>query len=263
MVDYVAGIDIGSLCTKVVILDSEDNIVGHSIIRSGSVYKSAAEHAMEEALKKAGLETKDISYVLSTGYGRARVSFSNTEVSEISCHARGANYVFPDISVVIDIGGQDSKVIQLNGKGQAMKFVMNDKCAAGTGRFLEVMAASLEVDLDEMSKLAEASKNAIEISSVCTVFAESEVISLFGEGVDGADIAASIFRSAARRISGLAGQIGKKGKLTTMSGGVAKIKGMVRAIEQGLDTNLLVADEPQIIGALGAALIAQEKLRLA
>ncbi len=258
--NYVAGIDVGSLCTKVVILDSEDNIVAHSIIRSGSVYKSAAEDAIKKAMEKAGLELRDISYVLTTGYGRRRVSFSNSEVTEISCHARGINHVFTEVRVLIDIGGQDSKVIQLNEKGQAIKFVMNDKCAAGTGRFLEIMAASLGVDFDEMSRLAEASRNSIEISSVCTVFAESEVISLFSEGVDKADIAASIFRSAARRITGLVGQIGKRGKFA-MSGGVAKINGMVRAIEKNLNTTLLIPDEPQIIGALGAALIAQEKLR--
>ncbi len=257
--NYVAGIDVGSLCTKVVILNSVGNVVAHSIIRSGSVYKNAAEKAMKKAMEKAGLKQEEVSYVLATGYGRRRVSFANSEVTEITCHARGINHVFPETRVLIDIGGQDSKVIQINEKGQAVNFVMNDKCAAGTGRFLEIMAATLEVDFVEMSRLAEASRNSIEISSVCTVFAESEVISLFSEGVDKADIAASIFRSAARRITGLVGQIGKKGKFA-MSGGVAKIKGMVRALEEYLNTTLLIPDEPQIIGALGAALIAREKL---
>lgn len=256
---YFAGIDIGSLCTKAVILDSDKKIKAYTIIRSGAVYKGAGETALKEALTKAGLKQDDISFIVATGYGRARVPLADAQVTEISCHGRGANYVFPEARAIIDIGGQDSKAIEINEKGQAVKFVMNDKCAAGTGRFLEVMAGSLDVDLDDMSELASESKKEVEISSMCTVFAESEVISLFAEGTGKADIAAGIYRSIARRVTGLAGQIIRGGGKVTMTGGVAKSKGMVKALEKTLGTELLVAKEPQIIGALGAALIAYDK----
>ena len=255
---FYAGIDVGSLCTKAVIINADKKIEAYSIIRSGAVYRGAGENALKEALQKADLEQDKIDYIISTGYGRARVPFSNGQITEISCHGRGANFIFPEVSGVIDIGGQDSKVIEINEKGQAVKFVMNDKCAAGTGRFLEVMANSLEVDLEEMSEFAYMSTEQVEISSMCTVFAESEVISLFAEGAAKADIAASIYRSIARRITGLAGQIVRKGKIA-MTGGVAKSKGMVRALEESLGIKLFVPEEPQIIGALGAAINAREK----
>lgn len=254
---YFAGVDIGSLFSKMVIIKNDAAIKSYSIIRSGAVYKGAAENAAEKALSKAGLALDDISYIISTGYGRARVPFANSQVTEISCHGRGANHIFPEVRTIIDIGGQDSKVIQVNGNGKAVKFAMNDKCAAGTGRFLEVMAGSLDVDLDEMSELAENAKKDIEISSMCTVFAESEVISLFAKGVGKEEIASSVYNSVARRVTGLLGQVGKKEKIA-MTGGVAKSKGMVNALEKSIGTKLLVPKEPQIMGALGAALIACE-----
>ena len=162
---FTAGVDVGSLCTKVVILNSEKEIKSYAILRSGAVYRGAAEAALDEALKKAGLDAKELSYIVSTGYGRSRVAYANNEITEISCHARGANFISAEIRTVIDIGGQDSKVIQLNEKGQAVRFVMNDKCAAGTGRFLEVMAGALEVDLDEMSEISFQAKEDIEVPS--------------------------------------------------------------------------------------------------
>jgi len=222
--NFFAGIDIGSLFSKAVIIDKNGVVKAYSIIQSGAIYKGAAEKAMREALLKAGLKLADIAGIISTGYGRARVPFANGQVTEITCHGRGANFIFPEVRIIIDIGGQDSKVIEVNQKGRAIKFAMNDKCAAGTGRFLEVMAGSLGADLDEMSSLAEASTKDTEISSMCTVFAESEVISLFAQGVDREDIAASVFRSVARRITGLFGQVEKKGKVA-MTGGVAKAAG--------------------------------------
>ena len=255
---FYAGIDIGSLFSKVVIIDDTSVIKAYSIIRSGAVYKGAAEAAMDKAIVKADINKSDLDCIVSTGYGRARVPFADKQVTEISCHGRGANHVFSEVRTIIDIGGQDSKVIEINEKGQAVKFVMNDKCAAGTGRFLEVMAGSLEVDFEDMSELADKSKNNVEISSMCTVFAESEVISLFAQGICKPDIAAGIYRSIARRITGLAGQVGKKEKFA-MTGGVAKSTGMVKALGKSLKTTLLVPEEPQIIGALGAALIAKEK----
>jgi predicted CoA-substrate-specific enzyme activase len=162
------------------------------------------------------------------------------------------------VRTVIDIGGQDSKVIQINEKGQVVRFVMNDKCAAGTGRFLEVMAGALEFDLDEMSESSFQARENIEVSSMCTVFAESEVISLFAGGYAKSEIAAAVFRSIARRITGLVGQLGLKEK-AAMTGGVAKSRGMVRALEEKLGVTLMIPEEPQIIGALGAALFARDK----
>jgi predicted CoA-substrate-specific enzyme activase len=257
-VSYFAGIDIGSLCTKAVILNGDGRMVSYSILRSGAVYRGAGETAINDAMREAGIGPGDLAFVISTGYGRSKAPIADTQITEISCHARGASHAFPESRAVIDIGGQDSKAIEVNEKGQAVKFAMNDKCAAGTGRFLEVMAQSLDVDLEEMSELAFNSDKEIEISSICTVFAESEVISLFAEGAAKEDIAAGIYRSIARRVTGLAGQIGRKGNIT-MTGGVAKSRGMVRALEKSLGAELLLPEEPQIMGALGAALIARDK----
>ena len=262
MPDLVAGVDVGSLCTKAVIMDTAGNMVSFSILRSGSMYQGAAETCFAQALESAGLESNDISYIVSTGYGRARVPFANNEVTEISCHARGAKWFFPEVHTVIDIGGQDSKVVQIDDRGQAVRFVMNDKCAAGTGRFLEVMAVALEIDLEDMSELSlKAQQHDMEVSSMCTVFAESEVISLFAGGYDKADIAAAIFKAIARRITGLVGQLGVKEKVA-MSGGVAKSAGLVRALEKKLGTTLHIPEEPQIVGAWGAAIIAGERVSL-
>ena len=254
---FFAGVDIGSLCTKAVILNSDKNIEAYSIIRSGSVYQGAAEEALNKALSLGRLQQDDLSCLISTGYGRAQVPFADGQVTEISCHGRGANFVFPEARVVIDIGGQDSKVIEIAENGQAVKFVMNDKCAAGTGRFLEVMAGSLDADLDEMSELAAQSKADVEISSVCTVFAESEVISNIHQGVPKEEIVAGIHEAVGdRAVESLnrGGIVEDRG----FTGGVAKNIGVVRALENRLGLNVKVPEDPQIAGALGAALIAQK-----
>lgn len=256
---FTAGIDVGSLCTKVVILDGEKKIKSYAVLRSGSVYRGAAEAALKEALSGAGLDSDQINYIVSTGYGRSRVPCADSEITEISCHARGANYISAEIRTVIDIGGQDSKVIRLNETGQAVRFVMNDKCAAGTGRFLEVMADALGVDLEEMSEISFQAKKDVEVSSMCTVFAESEVISLFADGCSKPEIARAICRSIARRVTGLVGQLGVKERVA-MTGGVAKSKGMVHALEEKLGVSLLIPPEPQIIGALGAAIFAYDRV---
>lgn len=255
---FVAGIDVGSLCSKAVIMGHDRKIVSYAIIRSGSLYKEAAKTVIAEAARQANISLDDLTYIISTGYGRAIVPFTNGEVTEISCHGKGIRAVFPETEMVIDIGGQDSKVIYLNQNGHLSNFVMNDKCAAGTGRFLEVMAAALEVSLDEMGKISLQSTQEIEISSMCTVFAESEVISFFAGGYEKADIAAGIHQSIARRVMGLIGQLGIRSKIA-MSGGVAKSIGVVKALEKRLGVKLLVPEEPQIIGALGAALIAHDR----
>lgn len=255
----VAGVDVGSLCTKTVLMDTAGKVLSYNIIRSGSVYRGAAEVSMGQALESAALALSDIAYIVSTGYGRAKVDFAHVEITEITCHARGAKYLFPQVHTVIDIGGQDSKVIYVNDEGHATNFVMNDKCAAGTGRFLEVMAEALEVDLDDIGQFWFQSQKEIDVSSMCTVFAESEVISLFAEGEDKADIAAALHRAIARRITGMVGQLGIRERVA-MTGGVAKNVGVVQALQQKLETTLLVPEEPQIVGAWGAALIAAERV---
>lgn len=255
----VAGIDLGSLATKTVILDIDATMLSFHILRSGPVYHGVAETSLGKALDSAGLARDDVAYIVSTGYGRRRAPFADAEVTEITCHARGAKYIIPEARTVIDIGGQDSKVILVNEKGHVVNFVMNDKCAAGTGRFLEVMANSLDVSIERLGEFSLQSQQEVEVSSMCTVFAESEVISLRAEGCAVMDIIAALHRAIARRIIGMVGQVGMREKVA-MTGGVAKNIGVVRALEYKLGTNIILPDEPQISGALGAALIALDKV---
>jgi len=251
----VAGIDVGSLYTKALILDDQKNVLSYKIIKSGFAYDEAASSCLNDALSSLELDLHNIAHVISTGYGRARVSFANEHISEISCHARAAKFLFPEARTVIDIGGQDSKVIYVGEQGQVLNFVMNDKCAAGTGRFLEVMASALSVELGDMGPLSSRSTRDVEVSSQCTVFAESEVISLITAGTAREDIVAAIHRSIVRRVVAMIGQLGKKERVT-MSGGVTKNSGVVKELERALDTKLLISREPQVAGAVGAALIA-------
>ena len=256
----VAGIDVGSLTTKALLMDAAEKrkILSFRIIRSGGAFRTAADGAVEEALKLAGLQLKDIRHAVSTGYGREIVGFSNSRVTEITCHARGAKHLLPEAHTVIDIGGQDSKVIRLDDRGGVENFTMNDKCAAGTGRFLEVMASALEVEIGKLGELSAQSKQQVKVSSMCTVFAESEVISLLSKECSKADIAAAIHDAIARRIMGMVSQLGLRQKVV-MVGGVAKNSGVVRSLERMLGTTFLIPEEPQITGALGAALIAAER----
>jgi len=257
----VAGVDIGSIFTKVVIIDAESyDIISFSIMRSGASHENASRSATKDALRAAGMSLEDLAYVVSTGYGRSRVPFADRQITEITCHARAAKFLFPDAHTIIDIGGQDSKVIRIDAAGRVTNFVMNDRCAAGTGRFLEVMAEALEVDLGKMTELSLRATKNIEVSSVCAVFAESEVISLIASGHEKADIAAAIFRAIARRITGMVGQLGVQERVV-MTGGVAKNEGVVRALEERLNVKITVPEEPQIAGALGAALLAAESLK--
>ena len=259
----VVGVDIGSLATKTVVLGPEKEILAYDILRSGHNYQEASHESINSALGSAGIKREDVAYILSTGYGRGVATLStlaDAEVTEITCHAKGARRLFPDVRTIIDIGGQDSKVIGIDDKGDVTNFVMNDKCAAGTGRFLEVMASALSVDIGGMGDLIISSSGKVDVSSMCTVFAESEVISLFAKGHKKADIAAGIADSIARRITGLIGQVGLREKVT-MSGGVAKNRGVVHAIEERIETRLVVSEEPQIVGALGAAIIAANRAK--
>jgi (R)-2-hydroxyacyl-CoA dehydratese activating ATPase len=257
----VAGIDVGSLTTKVLLMDAEEKgrIVSFRIGRSGSAYRAAVEKVVAETLESARLRLEDIRHTVSTGYGREIVSFSNSRVTEITCHSRGAKHLYPEGHTVIDIGGQDSKVISINDLGGVANFTMNDKCAAGTGRFLEVMASALEVEIGQLGELSAQSRQQVKVSSMCTVFAESEVISLLSKECSKADIAAAIHEAIARRITGMVSQVGLREKVV-MVGGVAKNIGVVRSLERMIGTTFLIPPEPQINGALGAALIAAERL---
>ena len=255
---YVAGIDIGSLSTDAVIMDGGGNMLAYSILLTGASSKDAARRALEEALDRAGLQEKDLSYILSTGYGRAIVPFANEQVTEISCHARGAFFLFPKTRTIIDIGGQDSKVIRVNSKGKVVDFAMNDKCAAGTGRFLEVMARALEIPLEEMGEKSLKAKEPVPISSMCTVFAESEVVSRIADGYAIEDIICGLHNAISDRVISLLKRIGIEEQIT-MTGGVAKNVGVVHALENKLETKLNIHTEPQIVGALGAALFALER----
>jgi predicted CoA-substrate-specific enzyme activase len=204
-------------------------------------------------------QASDITYTIATGCGRKRASFAQQSVTEITCIAKGVNYLFPEARTIIDIGGQDTKVIRIDEKGRVVEFEMNDKCAAGTGRFIEVMAKALSVDLDKIGDISLKHKKELAISSICTVFAESEVISLVSEGEELEDILYGIHKAIADRTMGLINRLGGVKKEVIMAGGVAKNAGVVKALEKIMDTQLKIHVEPQIVGALGAAIIALEK----
>ncbi|MFQ5956903.1 MAG: acyl-CoA dehydratase activase, partial [Candidatus Brocadiales bacterium] len=248
------GIDIGSLSTDAVLMNEKREVVASEVIATGASSKKAADKIWESILETTRLSENNIDYVVATGYGRIRVPFAREVVTEITCHGKGAHYFFPHVRTVIDIGGQDSKVIKVDPNGNVLDFVMNDKCAAGTGRFLEVMARTLEIDLDEMGPLSLEGSGQLSISSLCTVFAESEVVSLIGADNKVPDICRALHMAIAKRIAAQARRVGVE-ELVVMSGGVAKNVGMVKELEKLLSTRLRIADEPQIIGAVGAALI--------
>ena len=261
----VAGVDIGSLTGKCVILRAAkmfgmDEILSSSLTSTRVKPVTTARIVFEESLKKANLNAGEIEYTLGTGYGRIRIPFADKNVSEISCHGRGAHYYLPSVRTIIDIGGQDSKVIRVDENGKLVDFTMNDKCAAGTGRFLEVMAKALETTLDEMGSLSLQSNRAAMISAQCSVFAETEVVSLIADGIDVKDIIAGISESIASRVVSLVNRIGLKPDLT-ITGGVAKNVGVIKCIENKINIKIKkVPIDPQLIGALGAALFAKDEL---
>ena len=255
---FVAGIDVGSLTAKTVILNDEGRVVGQAITLTGAFSQKAGEKAFEMALAMADIGASDITYVLATGYGRKNIPFAHAEMTEISCHAKGAHKLFPEARTIIDIGGQDSKAIALSESGSPVNFIMNDKCAAGCGRFLEVMARALETEVEKMGELSLRSTKNIQISSMCTVFAESEVVSAVANKCNRSDIINGIHQAIAKRVSIMIDHVGLIERVM-MSGGVAKNIGVVRALESQLGTTLLVPEEPQLVGALGAAFIALER----
>lgn len=252
----VAGMDIGSITTETVIMERNE-ILAAMILPTGANSRSAAQRSLAAALEKGNLRREDLSAIITTGYGRASFPLANKMITEITCHARGSFFVHPPTRTVIDIGGQDSKVIRLDGQGRNVDFQMNDKCAAGTGRFLEVMAHALEVKVEDLGKLSLSASRTIQISSMCTVFAESEVVSLIAADQPREVIIRGLHSAIADRILGMVGRVGIEEEVT-LTGGVAKNEGVVRALEERLGVKLFIPPEPQIIGALGAALLAKD-----
>ena len=254
---YYMGVDVGSLSTDVVVIDEVGNVLGSAITLTGANSTQAAETAVAEATWKAGIQTDQFQYVVSTGYGRSAVPAAHKAVTEISCHAMGAKHLFPQCRTIIDIGGQDSKVILVGPDAKVLNFTMNDKCAAGTGRFLEVMAAKLEITLEHLGQLSLSAEGEVPISSVCTVFAESEIVSLVARNHSLAEIIKGLHRSVVNRVMGMVRSVGMTGPYT-MTGGVAKNQGVVALFAEALGKTPVVADEPQLVGALGAALMARQ-----
>nr|WP_297936011.1 acyl-CoA dehydratase activase [uncultured Lachnoclostridium sp.] len=255
---YFAGIDIGSMTAETVIINDKKEICASFIVKSGASHKEALEKSFEQALNMAQITREDIKYIVSTGYGRINVDFADKQVTEIACHGKGSHFLFPNTRTVIDIGGQDSKIIKLNKKGKVIDFLMNDKCAAGTGRFLEVMANALEINVEELGEYSMKSQKPAKISCMCGIFAESEVVSKIASGETKEDIVRGLHNSIASRILGMVNRV-KKEEEVTMTGGGAKNIGVVHAMQEQLKCQINVPEDPQIVGALGAALFSLEE----
>jgi len=257
---FTCGIDIGSVSTEALILDIDENnrykILSYAINKTGSDSKIAAEKSFQMALSEAGLDKNKINSIVATGYGRINVEFANKNITEITCHASGVTLLFPEIITIIDIGGQDSKVIKIDKTSKKpIDFLMNDKCAAGTGRFLEVMAKTLEINIENFGEIFLSTKEKVDITSTCTVFAESEIVSLIGKGVAKEKIIKGLIYSIADRIISMVSRVGLESPIC-LTGGVAKNSGISSAIEEKLGVKLQIPFEPQITGALGAAFLA-------
>jgi predicted CoA-substrate-specific enzyme activase len=249
------GIDVGSITAKAAVV-RDGRVVSDKLILTGYNSRQAGENVFETIIKELGIAASAVDKIISTGYGRNSVKMADKAVTEITCHAAGAHYLNPAVRAVIDIGGQDSKAIALDEAGNVKNFAMNDKCAAGTGRFLEVMAKALEVDLDDFGQFSLAADQPAKISSLCTVFAESEVISLIAKGEKRENIIAGIHESIAARVVAMAKRTGLQAPIM-MTGGVAKNIGVVKAIERKIGMNIEVSPQSQLTGAIGAALLAQ------
>ncbi|MDQ0148220.1 acyl-CoA dehydratase activase [Eubacterium multiforme] len=256
---YVMGIDSGSTSTNAVILDKDKNILSSIIVKTGAKSMNSAVKAFDLALEEANLKKEDISFIVGTGYGRYNIPFVDENITEITCHGKGAHFLNSEVRTIIDIGGQDSKAIGIDENGNVKSFVMNDKCAAGTGRFLEMIAKTLEIDLEQMSEEGLSYKEDLTITSVCSVFAESEVVSLIADNKERKDIIHGINKSIATKTVGLVERVSRREKYM-MTGGVAKNKGVIKALEERLNSKIFIAKEPQICGALGAAIIGIEKI---
>lgn len=252
-----AGIDIGSTMTKVVIVDRDGIIVASIIGPTGAEHRHLALEVMDEAIKKAGLAFEQLDFIVSTGYGRINVPFNDKQITEITCHSRSIRTLFPTARIIIDIGGQDSKGIKLDAEGKVMNFVMNDKCAAGTGRFLEVIAEALGIKLTEMGELSLRAKGYVKISNTCTVFAEHEVTTRLTEGATIPEIVAGLHEAFAGRVVNMVRSLRIEKDVVVTGGGAMNI-GLIKAIEDKLSFPVLVPPEPLLTGALGAALLGRD-----
>jgi bzd-type benzoyl-CoA reductase Q subunit len=254
-----AGIDIGSTSTQAVIL--QDNaIMGLSNMRAGVDRGENAQRALDSALIGTGVIQSDIKFIVGTGYGRYQIPFANRNITEITCHARGANYYFPNARTVLDMGGQDCKAIRCDQRGKVKAFVMNDKCAAGTGRAIEIIAKLLNIPIEDIGPLSlDIDREPPQLSSGCVVFAKSEALRLIRGGVSQNAVLAAYCTALAQRVISLIQRIGLLEEFT-ISGGIAKNGGVVKRIEDSLKVKAKICSEPQIVGALGAALIARDSL---
>ncbi|MCP3962541.1 MAG: 2-hydroxyglutaryl-CoA dehydratase [bacterium] len=257
---HAAGVDVGSTQTKAVIVDEQGRVTGRALTDTGANVMQAAEKAYAIALEASGLEEREVEWVIGTGYGRYRVTFGNAQVTEISCHGRGAVHLFPGSRTVVDMGGQDTKAIRVSETGEIVDFCMNDKCAAGTGRFLGAAAAALDIPLNDLGNVALSSEKPVRISTTCTVFAESEVLSWLGKGKKIEDILWGVHTSIASRSGSLLRRVGIEEEVT-FTGGVSRNPAMVEALEQRLGKKLNYSEDSHYIGALGAALFALDHIR--
>jgi predicted CoA-substrate-specific enzyme activase len=255
----VAGCDVGSLTAKAVLMN-DGTIFGAGITRTGPAPEAAAQAAMQIALDQAGMALDAVAYCVGTGYGRRRIAFGDAMASEIACHALGAVWQAASVRTVIDIGGQDAKVIRLDESGNVLQYRYNDKCAAGTGRFLEVIADSLGVELDALGPLSAQGKEHLTLSNQCVVFAETEILSLVNEGKETADIVRAMHQAVARRVVSMARAVGVAGDVA-MTGGVARNSGMFAALGEALEMPLVQVAHPQLNGAIGAAMLAADAAR--
>lgn len=256
-----AGVDVGSTQTKAVVMgdNGERTILGRALVDTGANVRKAAENAFLQACHSAQIPPTEVGSVVGTGYGRYNISFGNAQLTEISCHARGAHFICPGTRTVIDMGGQDAKAISVGSDGQVLDFVMNDKCAAGTGRFLANAADVMGITLDEIGPLSQRATRPVRIATVCTVFVESDILSYLAQGKKGEDIMAGVHLAIAKRTLSLARRVTIEPDIT-MTGGVARNVGMVRALEEVLGSRMRVSSEAHFMGAIGAAVFALEKM---
>jgi predicted CoA-substrate-specific enzyme activase len=258
MSTYFAGVDVGSTQTKAIIVDERGAIVGRALADMETSMKTIAQDAFRAALDDAGIAEGAVDYVVGTGYGRYNVQFGREQVTEISCHARGAVTLFPGTRTVIDIGGQDTKAIRIGPEGNVLNFTMNDKCAAGTGRFLGAASFALEMSLGALGPLALTSQNPVRITTTCTVFAESEIISHLAKGILPEDVLMGVHQAITSRCVSLARRVGVESEVT-FTGGVSRNVAMVRLLSEELDLPVNVSEDAHFCGALGAALFARDR----
>lgn len=253
---YFAGVDIGSTMTKIVVMDGAGNICSRIVGPTGPEHRRLANEVLAQALEQANLSFGQIDYVVATGYGRVNVPFADRQITELTCHARGVASLFPTVRTAIDIGGQDAKGLKIK-DGKLLDFVMNDKCAAGTGRFLEVLADTLGLELDDLGGISLESTKKVPISSTCTIFAQQEVIARISEGLPLEDIVAGLHNALAGRVARMVQRLRVEPDVV-LTGGVAKNIGVVRAMEENLGYKILVPPDPLLTGAIGAAILGKE-----